>query len=344
VNGEIESPAWGGLVGDPAWGGASLPQKGDDDQTETFSVGIGLGLNAPAAGDTRTLPDLASKNLAAAVDALLAAYLERAEKEGRTLKQEELDFFAAAIEYLATDPDNSWITPEMTDSGFAAALQQKLSTYRSFGVVNKLGEAAKRVADRARNWTASALTDGFRDELNPLVAKFLGDVFIYLKDGDKRAEIRAEVAGALMRAYNERQPGEPLVVIGHSMGGVILVDMFSDPKDTGLSDDFSADLLVTVGSQPGFFEEHKLFAISDDGIGKEKAQKLAPFPFRTKRWWSVYDPVDILSFRCQDIFEKVEDYDFSSAVGLLDAHTAYFKRPKFYERLRARVKREGLLR
>jgi hypothetical protein len=346
VSGEIENPAWGDLVGAPAWGGASLPQKADNDQTKTFSVGMGLGLNTATVvtGDTRTLPDLASKDLDAAVDALLAAFLERAESESRPLNDEELDFFAAATDYLATNPDSSWVTQQMTDSGFASALQMKLSAYRTFGIVNKLGDAAKRVGDRARNWTASALTDGFRDELNPAVAKFLGDVFIYLKDGNKRAEIRANVADALMRAHAERRPDEPLIVIGHSMGGVILVDMLSDTNNTGLSDSFSADLLVTVGSQPGFFEEHKLFAISDHSIGKELAKTLAPLPKRAARWWNVYDPVDILSFRCQSIFEKVEDYKFSSAVGLLDAHTAYFKRPKFYERLRARANDEGLLR
>ena len=46
--------------------------------------------------------------------------------------------------------------------------------------------------------------------------------------------------------------GDKLIAVGHSMGGVILYDLLSDPdKPLG---DLKLDLLVTVGSQVGVFE------------------------------------------------------------------------------------------
>lgn len=342
---KVENPAWGDLVGKPAWNGESLPKPKSPGETETFSLGKALGMgSAAAAGTANLLADLAKRDLPAAVDALIAAYVEKAENLGRVLTPEELKLFKAATAYLASNPDNGWVNVIMTDEGFAYELQKRFPAGESFGLANKLKEAATRVADRARNHAANALTAAFRDDLNPAVAKFLGDVFVYLKDGELRTKIRACVADALTRAYAIAQAkSEPLIVMGHSMGGVILVDLLSDPNAAGI-DDVVVDLLVTVGSQPGFFEEHKLFAASDHSVGAGKPASTAARPAKAKDWWSVYDPVDILSFRCEQIFDGVEDFDFSSGVGLLDAHTAYFKRPKFFERLSSRVTAAGLMR
>jgi hypothetical protein len=49
----------------------------------------------------------------------------------------------------------------------------------------------------------------------------------------------------------------------------------------------------------------------------------------------------VLSFSCGKIFAGVEDLEFDNVAGLLEAHSAYFKRPSFYQRLRKRLNELG---
>ncbi|WAC49779.1 hypothetical protein OVA03_07730 [Asticcacaulis sp. SL142] len=341
----IQNPKWGDLVGEPYWKNDSMPKYGNP--ATPFSLGQALGLSGAAAeggvAPSKALPDLAKVSLEAAVDALVVNMVDKAVQADRDLTADELQFFVDTTRYLSTSPDTSWINSQMTDESFTLALQKKVQSNGSsafgVGVVSFLKDAVSGVTNRARNLVGVGLTAAFRDDLNPLVGEFLGDVFAYLKDDSKRKDIRDCVRKALLKAHADKQAGEPVVVVGHSMGGVILIDMLSDPAEAELLAD-KIDLLVTVGSQPGFFEEHKLFVVSDRAIGKPDR---AAFPAGIKDWWNVYDPVDILSFRCDSIFAGVEDFQFSSAVGLLDAHTAYFKRPKFFERLRKRAKGLGII-
>jgi hypothetical protein len=104
-----------------------------------------------------------------------------------------------------------------------------------------------------------------------------------------------------------------------------------------LNSELKIDLLVTVGSQPGLFGEMDLLGPPTDGDAK------APHPASVTHWWNVFDPVDLLSFRCEPVFEGVTDFEFGSATGMVDAHTTYFKRPRFHVRLRKRLVEIGVL-
>ena len=97
------------------------------------------------------------------------------------------------------------------------------------------------------------------------------------------------------------------------------------------------DLFVSVGSQPALFQEMSLFGAAVAAPGK------ASKPNAVAHWWNVYDPVDLLSFRCEPVFAGVEDFEFSSAAGLIDAHGSYFKRPIFYARLYERLHQIGAM-
>jgi hypothetical protein len=125
------------------------------------------------------------------------------------------------------------------------------------------------------------------------------------------------------------------VAIGHSLGGVILYDMLAGraPELDGVE----VDLFVSVGSQPALFQEMSLFGATVAAPGK------APRPDAVAHWWNVYDPVDLLSFRCEPVFEDVEDFEFSSVAGLIDAHGSYFKRPRFHARLHERLHKIGAM-
>jgi hypothetical protein len=138
------------------------------------------------------------------------------------------------------------------------------------------------------------------------------------------------VRSSLLAAHAARGAGEKLVVFGHSLGGVILLDMLTNSVDAGLPDGLKIDALFTVGSQPGLFQELGLILPPSD-------QRL-PRPANVAHWFNVFDPIDPLAFRCDPIFSGVTDLKFNSITGVASAHTTYFKRPQFYARARKRLR------
>jgi pimeloyl-ACP methyl ester carboxylesterase len=337
VGGEVEfyNPFWGDLGASFAWNEASLPTKGN--RAASFSL---LDQQDQVSSNAPMLAEIASNNFGAAIDALYTILVEKAEEDNRRIGDDEYREFLAAATYAEENLTPDWIRPDMSDDEFIEHLRRVLGTSQpaSYGLIDKLAEAASAVVDRGRNLVSNGLVGLFRDNLNPRVAYFIGDVFVYLRENEPRRAIRARVAEALVQAHENAITGNgPLVVIGHSMGGVILYDMLTDPQGADLPQNFKVNVLMTVGSQPGLFEEMKLFAASNRDIGASKPRKRAPKPAGTACWWNVYDPVDLLAFRCEDIFDEVEDFVFDSVTGLVDAHTTYFKRPRFHARLRARL-------
>jgi pimeloyl-ACP methyl ester carboxylesterase len=205
----------------------------------------------------------------------------------------------------------------------------------SFGIGSAIIGAAKAVTDRLRKAGSALVVDPLADLARPWVGFFLGDVFTYLYHNDLREQIRAEVREKLLAAHAGRAAGEKLVVIGHSMGGVILVDMLCSPTAAGLPADLKVDALLTVGSQPGLFQALGLFVpISATRI---------PKPACVGTWHNVFDPIDPLAFRADPIFDDVTDFKFDSITGLASAHTTYFLRPQFYARARKRLKDCGAI-
>lgn len=333
---QIENPVWGDQAQTWAWDQECLPAKATRKKVESFSLMDGFA-TAPAKPNESPLPALAAKDLPAAVDLLYVAMVEQATLTGKALSPDQIADFAAAARQFeawpeAGDPPTAILAD---DDALVAAIRQVAPS--SYGLVDDLRNAAGRVVDKARNLASTGVVDLFRDDVNPMIGRFVGDVFVYLKEGDKREAIRARIRPALTAARARADAaGEALVVMGHSMGGVILYDMLSDPGGAGLPDGFRVDVLATVGSQVGLFEEMKLYASSSPAYSKALNAKV-PMPARVKSWMNVFDPVDVLSYRCEPIFEGVKDYVFSSATGLASAHTAYFRRPQFHARLKARL-------
>ncbi|MGB3625231.1 MAG: hypothetical protein WA989_05375, partial [Henriciella sp.] len=199
----------------------------------------------------------------------------------------------------------------------------------SLGLRSALKKVAGKIAGAGLNLVDGPIERGVR-RVTPLVARFLGDVFVYLKqDGASREKIRGVIYADLVAAAKEaRNNGEKLVVIGHSMGANILYDLFSDSTsvtelDAALGSTFKVDLFLTVGCQLGLFEELSLFQSS-----KEEAVP-APKPTRFERWWHVYNRSDVLSFAAKGIFKGVEQFSVDTKANIIDAHTAYFVSPVF---------------
>lgn len=215
----------------------------------------------------------------------------------------------------------------------------------------KLGEAAegavsaaaKTVSDAASNLGQAAagavinpLVRTARPSLHKRVSLFIGDVFQYLEQrhSTDSGKIITEVVAKLDEADIARKAGdEKLIVVAHSMGGNISYDIL-----TRVRPHLVCDLFVTVGSQVGVFAELGLFPsiTIDPNVAPENRHK-AQVPENIKRWINIFDSADVLGYATSRIFDRTEDYAFSCGVTALTAHSMYFDRPHFYERLRARI-------
>lgn len=150
-------------------------------------------------------------------------------------------------------------------------------------------------------------------------ADFARDVTFYLEHGKA---IRDEIAGAI-RAH---QDAKPLVLLGHSLGGIAAVDLMADPATA--AEPLTIDLLVTVGSQaPILYLMDSLASLSPRDPGH--------LPFVP--WLNIYNRRDLLSFCAERVFP--------AATGIVDAaveakapfpasHSAYWRESRTFELIR----------
>ena len=334
-NAEIHSQMWGQFV--PAINQAVFET---DHGVTTFSLnvgdttGLGGGLagggSDGAAGDV-TIGAIGKQDPVAALDAICSEIADSAAREQRDLQPKELLAFQKAAELIANDRAGEIFAGDASSFSIADLLTKDAPA--EFGIGSSILDAVNKVTDYVRNAVSTLGFDAVRGKLSPAVGLFLGDVFVYLKEGEIRQKIRAEVRGMLTKAHAAAKAGKgPLVIVGHSMGGVILVDMLTNPGASQLPADLSVDALLTVGSQPGFFATLDLLAQNPpDGSPRRR-------PDCVKNWLNVFDPIDPLAFRTDIIFKDAEDFAFNAMTGIAEAHSKYFQRPQFYARSRKRLR------
>ena len=157
--------------------------------------------------------------------------------------------------------------------------------------------------------------EAYRLGLTTMAANFLQNVILYLADG---SDIRDRVITELKSVDQSK----PMVILGHSLGGIIGVDIASDPSVAT-----RVDLLVTVGSQAPLL--HVLGAIPAFE-NKPKAPRREPF----SPWLNIYNPRDPLAFVGADVFgwasRAPEDHRLDEPRDLLGTHTDYDARPEVY--------------
>lgn len=290
---------------------------------------------------------LARHNFVAALDVLYTAAARSADQEGES----ELGVFAAqiaqyALAHEAASPD--WLTTLDNDDELIAQLQQHIgrppgagepSVELGFGstVWNWVSEGAEHVGREAGAFLGKPAWNAMRELVVPTVPRFLGDIFVYLKARGEETTpgpIVSTVISDLREAAKKSTASDPLIVIGHSLGGVIAYDILS-----GFASDVSVDLLCTVGSQVALFEEMKAYSSSDSTITAASGRKVDK-PADISRWINVFDYNDILSYKLDPVFTvappNVNDWDYPTG-NLLHAHGAYFGQPSFYRRLGVRI-------
>ena len=129
----------------------------------------------------------------------------------------------------------------------------------------------------------------------------------------------------------------PVIALGHSLGGIILMDVLS------ASDAPHVDLLVTVGSQSPM-----LFAY--DALGRARGGGPAGLPYSADRppftpWLNIYNRNDFVSFRAADIFRNelaltdldIVDHELHLPEAFPAAHGAYWTDPWTFRFIAERI-------
>ena len=180
--------------------------------------------------------------------------------------------------------------------------------------------------------TVTMLMSHLRSNLMQVATSYVGDVMMYLA---RAAALRQFVHNTVIQACKQR-PAEPLVIIAHSLGGVIAYDYAADPA---FIDRPPIDLLVTMGSQVALFAEYGLFqgSTSPAESGPLAHRPIYKAPRRCGQWLNFYDPADFLSFPIGRVFPGAAEGDQVCPAGkpFPASHSAYWDNNQLYEAIAA---------
>ncbi|MBI2767446.1 MAG: hypothetical protein HYX53_16245 [Chloroflexi bacterium] len=196
----------------------------------------------------------------------------------------------------------------------AVALALQAATGR--GPRDWIGDRAKDLARNVVTWKLRR----DREQITEGALPGVGDILLYQRRG---AAILDFIAAAL-----EQLP-PPVVALGHSLGGIMLVDLLSRANHPRV------DRLVTVGSQS------PLFYIVDSLSSLEPGKPAQPFT----PWLNLFDRNDFLSYVAEGVFPRpangptppeIEDYEIDSGVPFPNSHSAYFSQDETFAIVRDR--------
>jgi hypothetical protein len=158
-----------------------------------------------------------------------------------------------------------------------------------------------------------------RAQLTSSFCDFARDVTFYLEHGE---QIRDLIAEAIL----QRSGAKPLVLLGHSLGGIAAVDLLADPKQMSEQNALKVDLLVTVGSQaPLLYLMNSLSSLSPK-------QPNHNHPFTP--WLNIYNPDDLLSFCAERVFPgrpHIFDREVDAGVPFPLSHSAYWDHAETFD-------------
>jgi hypothetical protein len=338
---------WGGDAAEFRWHHASLPEEDVEAFGAAESVEDVLLARVSGGGDVDTdapLSSLARHSVEDAVDLIWASTAQE-------VSEAEVAQALAALAYRASDrmpelesdpaltqavDDDEWIT------ALAARLEEaapesadEIDEIEAFGgsvVWDRLSEAVIRVRGAAGRLGGGAAAKLLRADIHRQAALFLGDVFFYLDRRGDRGHPGPIIDQVVQTLESAVEAGPPLVVVAHSMGGGVMYDVLSYYRP-----DIRVQMLVTVGSQVGLFEELCLLQAGKQAGCPDGPTRVAKLD-NVEEWLNVFDRNDLFGFATERIFEGVKDFDYSTGKGLFAAHSSYFTMPSFYRRLAKRVK------
>jgi hypothetical protein len=198
-------------------------------------------------------------------------------------------------------------------------------------VVNQVKD---NTINKALRGSSLILLQNHRKAMSRKALLFFGDVFEYLQRGreTKSDSISSTVATDIEHAYaTSKKHNEPLVIVTHSFGSMILYDLLTSNR----LPDVNVDLWVSAGAQVSLFAEMRLYASSasreDASYGKATLGK----PKQVEKWINFYDAADIFSYLMVPVFgdTAVADEPFRHNANIKTAHGDYFAQPAFYKQV-----------
>ncbi|MFD7258912.1 hypothetical protein [Streptomyces sp. NPDC059874] len=284
-------------------------ERDDGDELGGLLAGTGLRAHHAAALDSVARSDEAARAGARAADVAQARELATALARAVT---------AAALASAGAEADCT---------GAERDRLVELLTARLGGDARVPGARAAAVLGRlAMRVTTQPLLNAWRGSLTVGATPALGDILRYQARGhDLRAFLHARITD---------RPG-PTVLIGHSLGGIALVDLLALAAARGEPVP-GAELLVTVGSQAPFLYELGALTALEPG---------AKLPHGFPRWLNVYDRQDVLAYLAGPVFPgdpRISDHEVGSRQPFPACHSAYWKQNTLYERIEQAVTEAGI--
>ncbi|MFD0503038.1 alpha/beta fold hydrolase [Streptomyces chiangmaiensis] len=211
----------------------------------------------------------------------------------------------ARVVAAALDADQPLISDGDTRDAVAARLAEALGAPPA-GSGRTLRGRLLRIATGAAARAALRRRRALTEAAHPAA----GDILRYLSRGEPlRAELRALIG----------ELPAPVVLIGHSLGGIIALDtLVAAPLP-------QVRLLVTAGSQgPFLYESGSLPSLSHP----------QPLPPHVPDWLNLYDPRDLLAYLGAGLFPgRVTDVSVDSRQPFPAAHSAYWANPAVYRHI-----------
>jgi hypothetical protein len=317
---DVVAAMWALLVDDPLFELRLVAQAapGGDNQADVAAVAMLQGLaSAPVElqGTGIDQPEVAE-----AAQAVSAApeTSEAARAAGDATDPDLVEAMARAVvaTILAThalDPPGT----EPTVAVNAAVRDQLVDRIADQLVVGDRGLVTDWIKDKAVGFAkrkATALATNRREGLMAASIPGIVDILYYQRRGDQVRQFVGEQLTGLER---------PVVAVGHSLGGIILVDLLTQEQAPVV------DRLITVGSQSPLF-----FAI--DALDRHRPGQQVPLPFTP--WLNIYNRNDLLSFLATGVFPGVDgiaDVEVDAGVPFPESHSAYWQLDSVFEAIKA---------
>ena len=315
---ELELALWSILLDDPLFelriAAQQQAAQGPSIARQSPDVVAAAAL-ARVAANPPGVTGLAGDSLSAGAKAVAAApeLAAAAAAAGNADDPEFVELVARAVVAFALAPASSGATrpaaaldASLRDAAVVAVATAVAPTTRGFRawVRGKITDTVKGIATQSLRERRGGLTG---DSLPKI-----GDIFFHLRRGSIFLDYLTE----------KMQPWpQPIVAFGHSLGGVMLVDLLSRPVHPPITK------LVTVGSQAPLF--YAMDALENLRPGSTTPAAFVP-------WLNIYDRADFLSYLAGEVFglnAQIQDEEVRSGVPFPDAHGAYFQHSRTYELL-----------
>lgn len=219
----------------------------------------------------------------------------------------------------AAAASGAWLASDTRDRLLAAVLS-------AFGVpdqgLEELTDGLKLWAKRTAYW-GWAVHPVLRNRRREEVGRLADIVYYQARGAEIREFVRKEI---------RNQPG-PVVLLAHSLGGIIAFDLLAGPDTDGLD---QVKLLVTVGSQAPLLYELNALAC---GL---KWPRPLPDSF-TPAWVNIYDRRDLLAYAGDTLFHgRCRDVPVGTGTAFPAAHEAYWDTAEVYLQVEAAMREANL--